>query len=492
MTQPAVTIVELDGALGVLPPSEGALFAVVGVSSKGPTATPATYARVKDIVADFGSGPLVEAAAHYIERYGKPVVIVRTGQTTAGSATAIVLTGVTGTSVVSRDVAVVPIDDYEFRFKVVAGGTIGIAGITFQWSLDDGRTWSPVTALGTANTWTAPADANPSGSAAPGIKINFAAGTLVAGDFVTFRTSAPLFNSTEIADALTALANSVLTWELAEIVGALDATLFDAVDLKFSGMLTAGKYHAWIGHARVPTIGETESAYKTSLDGVFASKATIFGELCAGACKLTSSVSGRKYKRPTSFLVAAREASVSHEINIADVNLGGLVGVSIRDSNGNADEHDESINPGLDDSRFTVLRTWDGIQGVYVNRPRLFSPAGSDFQLLVHRRVLNLAHAALRQYFLRRLNKPVRVSKTTGFILEADALEIEAGARAAMRTMLLAKPKASAIEFALSRTDNILSSKTLNGQARVIPLAYPEFINLDLGFKNPALSVVAV
>ncbi len=33
MTQPTVTITELDGALGVLPPSSGALYALVGVSS---------------------------------------------------------------------------------------------------------------------------------------------------------------------------------------------------------------------------------------------------------------------------------------------------------------------------------------------------------------------------------------------------------------------------------------------------------------------------
>ena len=489
MPQPAVTIVELDGALGILPPSAGALLALVGVSSKGPQNAPATYARIKDIVADFGSGPLVEAAAHYLERYGRPGVLVRTGQTTVGSATAIVVTGVTGTSVVTRDVAVVPIDDYEFRFKVIAGGTIGTTGITFQWSLDDGRTWSAVTALGTANTWTAPADANPAGSAAPGIKINFAAGTLLAGDFVTFRTSAPQWNSTEIGDAIDALAKSVLTWELVQIVGALDGALFDQVESKVTAMVPAGKYHGWIGHTRMPTIGETESAYKTALDGIFASKATKHGQVCAGACKLVSSVSGRKYKRPISFAVAARQASQSEEINAADVNLGPLTGVSIRDSNGNPDEHDESANPGLDDSRFCTLRTWEGIQGVYVNRPILLSPTGSDFALLAHRRVLNLAHAALRAYFQRRLNKSVRVDPATGFIREADAVEIEHGARAALTSVLLAKPKASGISFTLSRTDNLLSTKTLSGQGRVIPLGYPEQISLDVGFTNPALQV---
>ncbi len=54
MTQPQVTITTTDGALGVLPPSAGKLFALLGVSSSGPTDTPATYARVKDVVADFG------------------------------------------------------------------------------------------------------------------------------------------------------------------------------------------------------------------------------------------------------------------------------------------------------------------------------------------------------------------------------------------------------------------------------------------------------
>lgn len=489
MSQPSVIITQTDGSLGILPPSSGDLFAVVGVSSAGPIATPATYARVKDVVAAFGSGPLVEAACHYIERYGRPVVLVRTTATTVGTASAIVVSGVLGTSVITRDVAVVPIGDYEFRFKVITGGTIGVAGITFQWSLDDGRTWSPVTALGTAVTWTAPADTTPAGSAAPGCKINFAAGTLLAGDTCSFRTTAPLWNSSDIGVALDALSGSVLNWKVCHVVGPLDATLFDAVDLKFAAMLAAHKPRAWIGNTRIPSIAESEATYLAAINTIFASKATVFGAVCSGAVKLTSSVSGRKYKQAVAHLAAAREASLSEEQNSADVNLGPLVGVSIRDANGNADEHDESLNPGLDDGRLYVLRTWPGLQGVYVNRPRVLSPSGSDFYLLPHRRVLNLAHEALYAYFVRRLNKPVRVNQTTGFILEEDALEIESGAVATMRAVLLAKPKASAVSFVLSRVDNILSTKTLTGQARVIPLAYPETITLDLGFQNPALQV---
>lgn len=482
MSQPVVNITELDGALGILPTTAGRLMAVVGVSSTGTADTPATFARVTDVQATFGDGPLVEAASQYIEKYGRPVVCVRTGQTTIGSypAGTVTVQPGTGTSVATVDDAGTdPDDDFELHLVVVVGGTIGIAGITFQWSLDGGRTLSPITALGVATSFIFPTSG--------GVAIDFAAGTLVAADTITFRSDAPVWNTTEIGTALDALFNSAASWEIAHIVGNLDAAAFDVVNPKFTAGLTAGKYRSYYAHARMPNLAETEAAYLTAVDAIFSAKATVHGSITAGAAKMISSVSGRQYRRPVSFAVAALEQSVSEEINIADVNLGTLPGVSIRDANGNVDEHDESINPGLDDARFTVLRTWDGIAGVYVNRPRIFSAAGSDFDLHTKRRVINLAHAALRPFFVRRLNKPIRVNATTGFILEEEALEIESGARAALRSTLLAKPKASAVSVSISRTDNILSTKTITGTARVTPLAYPETIDLELGFLNPAL-----
>jgi len=487
MTQPTVTITELDGALGVLPPSSGALYAVIGVSTAGTADTPATYARVRAVVAAFGSGPLVEAACHYIERYGRPVVCVKTGATTVGTASTIAISGA-GTSVMTRDVAVVPTGDFEFVFLVVTAGTIGTAGITYKTSLDGGRTYGPITALGTAVNLTIAADSSPSGSAAPGIKIAFAAGTMLAGSTCSFRTTAPQYNAAELASALLALGNSVITWDIVHVTGACDATMFAAIDLKAAAWAAAGKYHAWVANARPMLItGETEAQYLAALVAIFGSLSTSYGALCAGTGKVISSVSGREYKQPISYVYAAREASVSQEIDTAAIDLGALP-VSIRDANGNNDEHDESINPGLDDARFVALRTWEGVQGVYVNRPRIFSAAGSDFELMPHRRVMNLAHAALRRYFQRRLSKPVFVSATTGYVLEAEALEIESGARSAMAAAVL-PTKASAIAFSLSRTDNLLSTKTMTGQARIVPLAYVETITLDLGFKNPTLAV---
>jgi hypothetical protein len=468
MTLPAVNITELDGSLGVLPTSSGRLFALVGAATAGPLNTPATFARVKDIVSNFTSGPLVEAACEYVAKYSKPVVLVRTGNSTA---------------VVTVQASPAPLDDYELAVKIITGGTRGVAGITYQYSVDGGRTWSATQTLGTALAFTFPA-------AFGTIVFSIAAGTLTAGDLFTARTTAPQWSNTELTTALTALQNSAVNWEILHPVGPLDATSAGLVDAAIQSMFSAGKYHSWVGNTRVPNLAETEASYLTAMGTIASTYTTIYGSLYAGGIKLTSSVSGRKYKRPVAFMTAAREASVSEEINIADPNQAPFTGVSIRDSNGNPDEHDEAVNPGLDDLGFGTLRTWDGI-GVYVTRPRILSPAGSDFQLQPHRRVLNLAHGALRAYFRNRLNKPVLVSSATGFILESEALEIEAGALAAMRSVLTAKPKASGVQFSLSRTDNLLSTKTMNGSARVIPLAYPEFITLDVGFYNPALQLLA-
>jgi len=484
MTQPAVNITEQDGALGVLPPSSGKLYACVGAANAGPINAPATYARVRDLVATFGGGPVVEAAARHIDVYGKPVVIVRSASSAtspAGTVSA-VDSDADGTSVVTVQASPNPTDDLEIVVKIITGGTRGVAGVTFRVSLDNTRNFGPVTALGTATSI----------EVSEGVSFDLAAGTFVAGDTHSARAFAPNFSSADLGDALDALGATAANWEIAHIVGPVDSDALDTIEIKFAAMFARGKERAWIANTRVPNALESEAQYATAMNTGFSTKATKFGSLCAGATKLTSSVSGRKYRRPVSYSVGALTASVSEEINIADVAVGLLPGVSIRDINGNADEHDESLNPGLDDARFCVLRTIEGYQGVYVNRPRLFSPEGSDFQLMPHRRVLNLAHAALRVYFIRRLNKPIIVSKTTGFILDSEALEIEAGAIGVMRDTLLAKPKASAVQFALSRTDNLLSTKTLNGQGRVVPLAYPEFINLDVGFYNPALQVVAV
>jgi hypothetical protein len=484
MTVPAVTLTEIDGALGVLPPSAGKILAVVGTSSAGAVDTPATFGRVADLVSAFGHGAGVEAAAYHILRTGRPVAFVRSASSVDGTATAVVYAaGGLGTSVASVSVTPVsPVDDYEVVWSAVATGTIGVAGITFRYSLDGGRTMSAVTALGAANTYTIPNS---------GVVINFAAGTIGAGYSFSFRTTGAKWNGTSLGTALAALGNSAISWEIVEIAGALGSSDVDTLEPIFAGWRAKNRFRLYIAGARIPNIAESEATYLSSLSTAFSAKATVYGAITAGGAEIASGVSGRKYLRQVSVLAGSVEAALSQEQNSASVNLGALP-VTIRDDNGNPKHHDEYVSPGLDDARFYTLRTFgDSPQGVYITRPRIFSSDGSDFRLVPHRRVINLAESALAAYFARRLNQPIRVDTATGRILEEEAREIEAGALSAMESVLLDTPKASGVQFTLSRIDNVLSTFTLTGDARVIPLGYAEFINVSVGFTNPALQVTA-
>ncbi|NIR32218.1 MAG: hypothetical protein GWN84_23555, partial [Gammaproteobacteria bacterium] len=392
---------------------------------------------------------------YHIGTKGRSVVFVKTGASTAGSLGTPDESEFSGTGTVTF--ANAPADDFEIVVEFLSGATFDGTGspdadVSYRESLDGGRTFSGTKTYATTDTEITIADSG-------GVTLAIDTGTTVAGDKVSVRATALNFNATEIGDAIAAMGESAIQWDLAEVVGPLDGSLYDAVETAFAAL--EGK--AWIGQFRTPDEGETEAQYLTAFSTALGAKADTSAHIVAGAAEITSSVSLRKYRRSPVVTVASLAGSVTEEVDLADVNLGALTGVSIRDANGNPKHHDELINPGLDDARAIVLRTFDGAQGVYVNNPNTFSANGSDFELLQHRRVMNRAKRALRGYFTRRLSKPIAVNASTGFILESEALEIEAGANAILRGVLLAKPKASAATVTLSRDDNLLSTKTLTG-----------------------------
>lgn len=481
MTLPQVIITERDGALGVLPPSAGRLTAFVGCCRNGPLNQPATFARVPDLVAMFTEGPNVEAAAYYIMTTGRPVLFVRAETTVPGEVGAITRTG-TGTSVMTiSPTEHTPVDSYQYIVRIDVAGVVGTAGIMYSISYDKGYNFGPSTALGTSMEIVLPT----------GVTLVLSAGTLHVGGTFTATGIGPNYDGPSLTAALTALGMSAIAYEQVVLTGPMTGAMVGVADLYITTLRGRGRMRSWLGCARIEEDEESLPDYADYLQGEFGGVQTIHGAITGGATRLTSAVSGRFYRRPLLFGFTALQGACSEEVNTADVNLGPIPGAAIMDRNGNPIEHDESLNPGLDDLRLVTARSWDNYPGVYITRPRLLSNETSDFQIIPYRRVLNLAEEALRSYFVRRLNKPIRVDTKTGFILEADAVEIEAGAVAVMRSVLLAKPKASDVQFVLSRVDNVLSTKTLTGIARVLPLAYPEFIELEVGFYNPAIATAA-
>ncbi|WP_437671525.1 DUF2586 family protein [Sorangium sp. So ce131] len=463
MSTPSIEIEVLDNQLGIRAPAD-AVLAIVATAAGGPFYTPTPTTRTKDLVDTFVEGPLVEAGAYAIERFGLTVLPVRTDASVAGRFGPLAQ-NLGGTSVATIDNTTEPTDELEVVIKFITGGTVGADGITYQYSLDGGRTFSITRALGTASNIVLPEAGN--------ARVTFSEGTIGARGQLSFPTTAPCWNAAELAEAVTALRHTRARWTALEVYGDLDSMALSALDAGLEAMHAAGRNRRAVAHARKPEAGETPAAYLAALSAAFGESASRRVAVCAGYAKIDSSVSRRRYRRPPSLAVAPLAASVSEEIDLAELAYGPLPGVFIRDANGNPDEHDETVFPGLDDARFLTLRSWENRAGVWVNNPRLFAPVGSDFLYLQYGRVIDLACDIARTELEPILSRGVEVRRDgSGRIDPEVATSIEGQLNARLGDAIVAKRKGTAVAFTLSRDDDVLRTGAIGWQVRVLPLAY--------------------
>jgi len=149
---------------------------------------------------------------------------------------------------------------------------------------------------------------------------------------------------------------------------------------------------------------------------------------------------------------------------------------------------DEFKTPGLDEQFFITMRTIIGRNGFYFTRGRIKAPAGSDFQFIENRRVMDRACRIARNAALRYLNDSVRVD-SAGNIYEPDARAIEAFVEGQLLAGLVSPGHASEVQVSLKRDSNVLSTRSTTLTVRVRPLGYLEYLEVDIGFSNPALEV---
>jgi hypothetical protein len=480
---PSVNLTKTDGNTGVVTPSNLRVLAIIGPSSAGTAAQPVQITKASTAFSTFGYGELTEAAALVMSKAKRPVVMVKAAASTAATYSAVTLTG-TGTSVPTAGVTA-PTDDYSVVVTVVNGGTRGVDGITYTYSLDGGETVSAVQALGTATSIVIPNS---------GVTIALAAGTLVAGDVITLTTTGPKLTSGDISTALEALRTSALQWEAVLVVGhAAVASTVSALDTWLSAREAEGRFRGFLVNARMKNAGETEAQYLTAMTTAWASAASIRGCVGADGGHVTSALPGRPLylKRPTSWFLAARLMSESYGRDAAYV-ADGPVGAVITDGNGNPLDHDEYLYPGLDAIRLVALRSFDDKAGTFINNAPVISTPGSDYVWAQHWRVMNRACALAYGILRDQLSRGVRSNPNQGpngevYIAEEDALAIEALVNHALTEL---SPEVTGLQFVLSRTDDIGSNGpvTLNGEVQVSALRYVKTFNVNAGFVR-AISV---
>jgi hypothetical protein len=468
----------LDGQQGVRQAISGDVPVIMGTSSAGTAAVPKLYApnSVSQIVTDLGYGPMPQLLA-LLSALGLFAIGIKTPSTSVGTQSAVTFVG-TGTSVITTTGA--SRDDYEFTMTVITGGTIGVAGITFKYSLDNGRTYAPTVTLGIANTYAIPNT---------GISLAFAAGTLVAADKATFLGTAPKWGSSDITAGVSALIASNLTYSWIHLVGPCNATEAATVKTNLTTLEGQYAYKFALLETVKQTSAQTDAQWQTTITTDWVNFTSLRIGTFAGTDKISSPIDGYNYMRPSTWEATVRCALVDAGVDLAQVASGPVLG-SIHDSQGNLVAHDERVQPGLDDARFGTLCTIVGENGVFIGNPKLMAPAGSDYDLLQFRRVMDKASDIAYAIARKQLSRGVRVDKKTGFILEKDARGIEALVNTALEQEITDRGRASRANFVLNRNDNILSTRKVTGKTRVVSLGYIKEFETELAFENPAAKVL--
>jgi hypothetical protein len=490
MALPNVNETVLDGQLASANFIAGQTPMIVGCSSIGTAATVKGYAgnQAAQIVTDWGYGPMPQQAAR-LSAKGIAVTVCRTAGTTAGACSA-VSAFATGTSVVTTSVATA-FDTSRMKMLVVAGGTIGVAGIAVQFSFDGGETYGAIVRLGTATTYAIPNT---------GVTLAFAAGTFVTGESVTFTTTEPKWNGSDLSAALTAVADTGLPWDFLHVVGSMNATEAATLKTWLTGLETAKKpTRAIVETVRIAASAAWSAAADATWQAVLIADWATFTSkrMCAGAGDLrwVSAIDNSVYLRPLAWLgceMASLFDPARYELGRVkdDGHNTGALDASLYDTNGNVIAHNELNYPGLYEPAiaaigFMVTRTYpEKGRAAYIAKAKLLSPAGSDFQSFRLGRVMDIAELAMNAFFINEIQETPPVN-ANGTILTTYAEALELQAQQILAQQLVNPGRANATTVSIHRNENLLSGPfkgIVNVDIRVQPTPTTDFVNITLSF----------
>jgi hypothetical protein len=297
---------------------------IVGPCTGGVVNTPTLLSNRSTLLQQFIGGPTVEAAAYALTYEVPSVVLVRTDDT-GGTPGAYGSITEVETVTVSADEDVLPADDLEPVVEFRTGGTVGSNGITYRYSLDGGRQFSGVLALGTSSSITLPYG---------GGKYNLSS-TVGAGAGFSLVTSAPRWSSAALVAALGALRDTTASFGLIQIVGPFaSAGELAAAHQALIDMRRKVKYRRAIGHFRARNPGETATAYAAAYQALVSTVDADTIALTPSWYAPSAINPGAIYVRPYAFHAAPRTAKLRQDISASSREEFGSGTGQIRDSAG--------------------------------------------------------------------------------------------------------------------------------------------------------------
>lgn len=133
----------------------------------------------------------------------------------------------------------------------------------------------------------------------------------------------------------------------------------------------------------------------------------------------------------------------------------------------------------LDDAKYLTFRRYEGLDGFYVTKPRVFAPESSDYQYAERVRVLNKAARLVRKEALLQLHRYINIDK------QDEELEAIGRFISAPLDNMAENGEISSGYVTIPTDQNILEDEHLHVMLRYVPVGYIREITVDLGMMNP-------
>ena len=484
---PSSTVTVRDGGLGLVSTAE-ILPLVVGRTSTGTDLAVTTHYSAQSVRDALGVGPAAEMAAILADAGGCHVL--RIAGTTAGVASAVTKAAV-GTSTGTVTLTGAPHDQYDAIIEITATDNLG-AG-RYRISLDGGNTYGGERTIPSGGT--APiGDTGVTATFVPGIGPTY----FEDGDLHTWTSTAPAFSAAEFTAAFAAgtaahafLRGSTVVEQMfvaGTHASAHDAVLIGAAIETLQTSLRAD--NVFLTYLADAGSGDVVADVRAGT-GVVGAIGSTTGGYCYGYATRPTALTGEGWGTPALPLLASvslRAALVDPSENLGRRRSGPLTGVI-------AVSQDEGIAQAFAEAdRIITSTSRRGDAGFFVTNGYCRSPADSDFLYYDYARLVaracRLAYVAQSKWTLSKVRTR---NDGTGRIAEVDAKRIEAAIQGVLDEALLKQPNAegfdgycSACTYAVDRTNNVQSTRTIRGTIAIVPLPPVEGISTVVGLTSAA------
>lgn len=457
-----------------------------GISSSGTAATPTNVGSIQALTSTFGQGPLVDAAALYLQITNQPVYVCRVTQSTAGAMGSVTTTRIgTSTGTVVNNSSV-PLNAFSVIIVITTTGTVAATSFQYKYSTDGGNNYSAITqgagavTLGTTGIILTLAD-------------NAGPTCFEAGDIFSFTTTAAAYNTSNLTTAINALiASPNISVRRGHCVGTNGASFHATLISLATTAFNAYKYLRFIEESDDLGAGpESVTAWQAGVNTDFLTQSN---RTCVIAgyqqTLLQTQQDGVNQQRnvPIAWSVGPVIAAgdVSQDPGRAPSIQGPLPDTAVDSTY--PIRQDGRLYTGFEGMGITYGQSYVGLQGLYCAGGFTRIANSTDvYYRLARCQVLDLACEITYSAMLAYPNVAL-TANANGTISESAAQAIEQDLNNKLSAALVnvspqrVSPTPSGSYAVVDRSNNIVTTSQLRVTITLIPLGYVSSVSVTIGY----------